>query len=361
MGSNLLLPSPIIPSNPKTIPARAACSTDVGFGRRFALNWSEPPWLARVPTRRSSTNGSGLQIARNRLDSSPNGRIPISLRLVQLHKKSFSRRKRPEDPSALCPIGGTVWSLICLLEELHKSSMLVADEANEHRIFWDLTEPLISLSLHVFSTSPSLLLEILALIAGFFVLSVDRCVVETVSSAFDLEMLEPATSSASGMSGNSMASTGASLEIGDCWSWADAGILADSERVELHYQQKDNIQRRSHYELMILREKRPNSLLLSNYAQFLCQFEREIDRAQEYFKLALMSEPVDGEVSNKYAKFLWHERGDLAGAEEMFLKAIEADPTCSYHQSSYANFLFLTGGDETCYPVDHCGPASVCY
>lgn len=76
-------------------------------------------------------------------------------------------------------------------------------------------------------------------------------------------------------------------------------------------------------------------------------------RAQEYFKLAVMTEPVDGEAMHKYAIFLWHEQGDLAGAEEMFLEAIEADPTSSYHQSSYANFLLLTGGDETCFPLDH--------
>lgn len=297
----------------------------------------------------------------NRLNSSPDGRIPISLRLVQLQKKRLARRRRPEDPSALCPISGALWSLICLFEELHKSAVHVAGEVDQDRVFWDSTEPLVWLFVRVFSTSPNILSVILCLTAGFVALSVEVSVVEAISSVFDLEM--GTTTPASEAAGQRMTSsgtsaagaTGDSLEIGEYWSWGDVGILDDPERVESDSRRRNYSRRRSHYESMIIREKQPNSLILSNYAQFLYQFEWDLDRAQEYFKLAVMTEPADGEAMHKYAKFLWHERGDLAGAEEMFLEAIEADPTSSYHQSSYANFLLLTGGDETCFPLDHGG------
>ncbi|KAI0494590.1 hypothetical protein KFK09_024731 [Dendrobium nobile] len=367
MRSNLLLPSSIIPADPKTISAKPSYTEAVGSCRQFfrsvrAIAAPEPPWVVPSPARRTASHG-GLELVYSGLNSSPKGRIPISLRLVQLQKKSLARRRRPEDPSALDPISCAVWSLICLFEELHKSAVYVADETDQDRVFWDSTEPLVWLFLRVFSTSPNILSAILGLTASFVARSVEKSVVETVSSAFDLQMgTATPTSEVAGQwvdSGVPAAAgaVGESLEIGDYWSWGDIGILDDSVRVESDSRWLNYRRRRSHYESMIVREKQLNSLILSNYAQFLYQFEWDLDRAHEYFKLAVLTDPVDGEAMNKYANFLWNERGDLAGAEEMFLEAIEADPTSSYHQSSYANFLLLTGGDETCFPLDYSGLA----
>ncbi|KAG8092165.1 hypothetical protein GUJ93_ZPchr0012g20107 [Zizania palustris] len=91
-----------------------------------------------------------------------------------------------------------------------------------------------------------------------------------------------------------------------------------------------------------------NSLILSNYAQLLYQFDQDIDRAEDYFKQAVAAEPVDGEALRRYALFLWHARGDLVGAEDMFTRAIDEEPESSQQRSSYAWFLWMTGGVETC-------------
>ncbi|KAG0499654.1 hypothetical protein HPP92_003930 [Vanilla planifolia] len=72
-----------------------------------------------------------IEIAHQSLSFYSTDCIPISLRLVQLQKKSLARRHRPENPSVLGPIGGAVWSLICLLEEFHRSAVFVA-EARTH-------------------------------------------------------------------------------------------------------------------------------------------------------------------------------------------------------------------------------------
>ncbi|EEE51225.1 hypothetical protein OsJ_32065 [Oryza sativa Japonica Group] len=72
-----------------------------------------------------------------------------------------------------------------------------------------------------------------------------------------------------------------------------------------------------------------NSLILSNYAQLLYQFDKDLDRAEDYFKQAVAAEPVDGEAMRRYALFMWHARGDLAGAEDMFTRAIDEEPQSS--------------------------------
>ncbi|KAH9621699.1 hypothetical protein KSS87_008291 [Heliosperma pusillum] len=95
-----------------------------------------------------------------------------------------------------------------------------------------------------------------------------------------------------------------------------------------------------------------NTLLLSNYSQFLCLVSRDYDRAEECLKRAIQLDPSDAEIVSQYANFLWIVRNDLWGAEERFQQAMAAEPENSYHASKYANFLWNTGGDETCYPLD---------
>ncbi|GJM91140.1 hypothetical protein PR202_ga07486 [Eleusine coracana subsp. coracana] len=91
-----------------------------------------------------------------------------------------------------------------------------------------------------------------------------------------------------------------------------------------------------------------NSLILSNYAQLLYEFDKDIKRAEMYFKQAVRAEPADGEAMRRYAIFLWHVRGDMAKAEDMFTEAIDEEPQSSHIRSSYAWFLWMTGGVETC-------------
>lgn len=95
-----------------------------------------------------------------------------------------------------------------------------------------------------------------------------------------------------------------------------------------------------------------NSLLLANYAQFLCLVIRDYDRAEEFFRRAAKVEPKDAEALNKYASFLWQVRKDLWAAEETYLEAISADPSNSYYAANYAHFLWSTGGEDTCFPLN---------
>lgn len=94
-----------------------------------------------------------------------------------------------------------------------------------------------------------------------------------------------------------------------------------------------------------------NTLLLTNYAQFLYLVVQDYDRAEEYFKKATEVEPKDGEALNKYGSFLWQVRNELWAAEEAYQAAIDAEPANSFYAASYAHFLWNTGGEDTCYPL----------
>lgn len=108
-------------------------------------------------------------------------------------------------------------------------------------------------------------------------------------------------------------------------------------------------------ELVYLRglaQEPDNTMLLTNFAQFLYLVARDFDRAEEYFKKAMKMEPKDAEAYNKYANFLWTARNDLWAAEETFLEAIDIDPKNPFYAANYAHFLWNTGGEDTCFPID---------
>ncbi|KAG2669974.1 hypothetical protein I3843_14G061500 [Carya illinoinensis] len=100
-----------------------------------------------------------------------------------------------------------------------------------------------------------------------------------------------------------------------------------------------------------LAQEHGNPLVLANFAQFLYLVARDYDRAEEYFRKAVGTEPPDAEAHSKYANFLWKVKKDLWAAEERFLEAISADPSNPYHAANYANFLWNTGGEDTCFPL----------
>ncbi|KAK1297985.1 hypothetical protein QJS10_CPB14g00850 [Acorus calamus] len=104
--------------------------------------------------------------------------------------------------------------------------------------------------------------------------------------------------------------------------------------------------------LQAIEQEPNNSMVLSNYAQFLYLVVNDHDRAEEYFKRAAKVEPADAEALCRYASFLWMARNDLSAAEETYLEAIAAEPSNTAYAAGYAHFLWNTGGEDTCFPLD---------
>ncbi|XP_062201038.1 uncharacterized protein LOC133903628 [Phragmites australis] len=130
--------------------------------------------------------------------------------------------------------------------------------------------------------------------------------------------------------------------------YGDSDVLVELDEDEIQEINSARARRRKAAYERIIATGGANSLILSNYAQLLYEFDKDINRAEMYFKQAVAAEPADGEAMRRYAMFLWHARGDIGGAEDMFNGAIDEEPESSHHQSSYACFLWMTGGVETC-------------
>ncbi|KAF9616403.1 hypothetical protein IFM89_029657 [Coptis chinensis] len=108
--------------------------------------------------------------------------------------------------------------------------------------------------------------------------------------------------------------------------------------------------RRIIYERLIFSDPE-NSLILSNYAQFLYQIADDHNKAEEMFKRAVQVKPQDGEALSQYGIFLWRKRGDMDAAEEAFIAALDVEPQNCYYESTYACFLWETGGSDICLPM----------
>ncbi|KAK1260369.1 hypothetical protein QJS04_geneDACA001923 [Acorus gramineus] len=248
----------------------------------------KPPWILHPPIHPFPTTSDPHLLHLKTLSADT---IPFSLRLIQLKKRLDHSQSVPTHS----PVGRAVSALVSVAAELHR------DRGSR-----ETGHSYASLFRHVFSGSPNLLVSLLVLLADYFASSTENsiCVAE-----------------------------GGSPPPGEIVS------RADRER------------RRAEYERIIVSGMQRNSLILLNYAQFLHRIAGDLDRAEQYFKLAVQAEPVDAEMMSRYAMFLWEEREDMEGAEEMLLAAIDAEPS-SYHTGNYARFLWQTGAWDTCYPLN---------
>ncbi|XP_028792666.1 uncharacterized protein LOC114748437 [Neltuma alba] len=127
-------------------------------------------------------------------------------------------------------------------------------------------------------------------------------------------------------------------------------VAPESEEIERNNKYEQYTSTDLHYKRQLY-EYPNNSLLLSNYAQFLYLVVHDHDRAENYFSQSVAAEPQDAEAFCRYADFLWQVRNDLWGAEVRYLKAIEEENENWHYTSKYATFLWCTGAEDTCYPL----------
>ena len=93
-------------------------------------------------------------------------------------------------------------------------------------------------------------------------------------------------------------------------------------------------------------EELPESApLLGNYANFLRNERRELDRAETFYRRALAADPGLAEILGNYATFLWDERRDISGAEELYRRALAADSVDANILGNFANFLRIERHD----------------
>lgn len=100
-----------------------------------------------------------------------------------------------------------------------------------------------------------------------------------------------------------------------------------------------------HYKNLV--EENPgNPLFLRNYAQFLFETKKDLEKSEELYSRAILADPGDGEVLSQYAKLTWELHHDRDRALNYFERAVQAAPADSHVHATYAHFLWEIEGDE---------------
>lgn len=87
-------------------------------------------------------------------------------------------------------------------------------------------------------------------------------------------------------------------------------------------------------------------LLLRNYAKYLHEVEKNMEKAEEYYGRAILASPGDGELLSLYGKLIWESEKDEGRAQSYFDQALHASPDDCTVLGSYAHFLWEADEDE---------------
>ncbi|PIN09139.1 hypothetical protein CDL12_18280 [Handroanthus impetiginosus] len=316
--------------------------------------------------------------------------IPLSLRMI---KKKLQQEEGFTDMKELayCPVKTAFASMVFIIVELQSHALHMRESlCNEDleiitsKVQKEMHSSFVWLFQQVFSRTPTLMVQVMTLLADFSANSIANTSLLTSIVESKMDMLPPEVKQIQTQIGtlldqssrdlsvypgdqlesvmemnlwNSMVDDATKMREGD----EDVEVLDhDTMRsfvspvsVELEADVHEDYLRTDLLYQMNLSQEPNNPLLLCNYAQFLSLVARDYDRAEECFKRAIQILPPDAESLNQYGNFLWTVRKDMWGAEEMFLQALALEPDNSFYASRYANFLWSSGGEETCFPLNN--------
>ncbi|KAL0552768.1 hypothetical protein IC582_011893 [Cucumis melo] len=113
---------------------------------------------------------------------------------------------------------------------------------------------------------------------------------------------------------------------GGCFGSWD-GDHTEEDMAEMHFQR-------------MIKTNPKDSLLLSNYAQFLKEVRGDLIKAEEYCGRAMLARGNNGSVISMYAELIWSNHMDASRAESYHLQATKTSPDNSFVFAAYARFLW---------------------
>ncbi|CAJ2653336.1 unnamed protein product [Trifolium pratense] len=304
--------------------------------------------------------------------------IPLSIRMIKKKLQLEEGFKNEVNELNNCSVKKSFSSLLFMLHELQNHAL----ETRESICGEDLKSVMVKLNREmddsfvwlfqqVFSETPTLMIDVMVFLSNFSVFSMshnntakdvtnssmmnevlhgvivqDECVKDELTEEEEKLwnfMLEEASKMQKVLRGEDL-------------DYETMMKLVSQVSVEIEGDQYEEYEKTDAYYKKHIRLTPYNSLLLSNYAQFLFLVMKDNDGAEEYYKQSVVVDSPEGEAYCRYADFLWWIRKDTWAAELRYLQALEADPGNTFYLSKYASFLWNTGGGQqensTSFPIE---------
>ncbi|KAK2377153.1 Tetratricopeptide repeat (TPR) superfamily protein [Trifolium repens] len=287
--------------------------------------------------------------------------IPLSIRMIKKKLQLEEGLKNEVNELNNCSVKKSFSSLLFMLHELQNHAL----ETRESLCGEDLKSVMVKLNREmddsfvwlfqqVFSETPTLMIDVMVFLSNFSVFSMsnnntfkdvntlhgvgvqDECVKEELTEEEEKLwnfMLDEASKMQKELRGEDLDHETMMKFVSQVSVEIEGDQYEEYEKTEAYY--------KKHIGLTPY-----NSLLLSNYAQFLFLVMKDNDGAEEYYKQSVLVDAPEAEAYCRYADFLWRIRKDDWAAELRYLQALEADPGNTFYLSKYASFLWNTGGGQ---------------
>lgn len=296
--------------------------------------------------------------------------IPLSIRMIK--KKLQLEEGLKDEASKLnnCSVKKSFSSMLFMLHELQNHALqtreLLCGEDLENvmvKLNREMDDSFVWLFQQVFSETPTLMVDVMVFLSNFSLFSMsnnnsslmnevlhgdvvqDECVKKELTEEEEKLwnfMLEEASKMQKELRGEDLDHETMMKFLSPVSVEIEGDQYEEYEKTDAYY--------KKHISLAPY-----NSLLLSNYAQFLFLVMKDNDGAEEYYKQSVLVESPEAEAYCRYADFLLWIRKDNWAAELRYLQALEADPGNTYYLSKYASFLWNTGGQQensTSFPIE---------
>lgn len=306
--------------------------------------------------------------------------IPLSIRMI---KKKLQLEEGFKDAGEVteftnCSVKKTFSSMMFIMHELQSHALQTREslcgedlQSVMAKLQREMDASFVWLFQQVFWKTPTLIVDVMVLLAKFLVFSVNEKTVKAITPSsmsmkalpltnngrniqvdadVDGEYVKEELTEEEEMLWNSMLEEASKLQKEmriEVLDHETKQRLVAPVSVELEGDQyEEYVKTELYYKKHLLRTPHC-SLLLSNYAQFLFLVLHDIDGAEEYYRNSVLVESPEAEAYSRYADFLLMVRKDVWAAELRYLQALEADPDNTYYLSKYASFLWNTGGQDS--------------
>ncbi|CAA6662672.1 unnamed protein product [Spirodela intermedia] len=254
----------------------------------------EPPWFVVPPSPPENVPSVKLWPSENQTEGLGGGGaagVPLSLRMVQMKNRlavaappRWSERSQPA--AAEDPAGRAVSALVYMIGELQRSVLAgrdggAVDESVLDRVSRDRRD----------SFLPNLVVSLLVLLANYVAFSAESnslhggattsTSASTAAPAYDtndVDKLSQDQNSLLELEGQMLASTSETIGLRGYLNWFDIGIKEGNLDPMQHEDEETCADRRRRVYERAIAEGEATSLILCNYAQFLCTVANDHDR-----------------------------------------------------------------------------------